>query len=75
MTAIDGDIPKVLAAVIVHGGTIAKAVASSGRYAKVKASTRALDVLDGLTRAEFRKKFHCNCNEYNAVATEFGTAV
>ncbi|KAJ5337920.1 hypothetical protein N7452_004648 [Penicillium brevicompactum] len=74
LPVIDGESPKVLSAVIVHGITVAKAVASSGRYGKVKASEQALKSLNGLSRAEFRLKFSCNCRD-EVQETEFGTAV
>ncbi|CAG8237951.1 unnamed protein product [Penicillium salamii] len=73
--AVDGETPKVLSAVIVHGMTVAKAVASSGRYAKVKASSRALTALEGMSRAAFRKKYKCDCRGDQIQDMEFGTAI
>lgn len=61
MTSVDGTPPRVLAAVIVHNEVIAKGMASSGRTAKVKASEKGLDLLDGLEVFEFRKKYGCDC--------------
>lgn len=52
---------EILAAVIVHNEAIAQGVSSSSRYAKVKASEKALGVLDGVLPWEFREKFGCNC--------------
>jgi endoribonuclease Dicer len=67
----------VLAAVIVHGNVISEARSSSSRYAKVKASEKALTVLDGLLPFEFRQKYHCDCNEAkdSSSAVEIGTAI
>ncbi|CAG7919009.1 unnamed protein product [Penicillium olsonii] len=75
ITAVDGETPSVLSAVIVHGMTVAKAVASSGRYAKVKASSRALAALEGMSRTEFRKRFKCDCQGDHIPVAEFGTAI
>ena len=75
ITAVDGETPSVLSAVIVHGMTVAKAVASSGRYAKVKASSRALAALEGMSRTEFRKRFNCDCQGDHIPVAEFGTAI
>ncbi|KAK2766940.1 Dicer-like protein 1 [Arachnomyces sp. PD_36] len=59
--SVDGAPPRVLAAVILHDEVIAKGMASSGRTAKVKASQKALDVLDDLEVYEFRKQYGCDC--------------
>lgn len=62
----DGEPPRIFAAVLVHNQSVANAVASSSRYAKVRASTRALAVIDGLSLSEFREKFHCDCQDGQA---------
>ena len=49
------------AAVIVHGEIISNATYESGKYARVKASEEALRLLEGLTMAEFRKQYNCDC--------------
>ncbi|OJJ50927.1 hypothetical protein ASPZODRAFT_155932 [Penicilliopsis zonata CBS 506.65] len=72
---IDGLPPTILAAVIVHDTVVAEGTASSGRYAKVKASENALSVLEGLPAFEFRNKYHCNCQETDSKAPEIGTAI
>ncbi|KAL2864678.1 putative RNA helicase/RNAse III [Aspergillus lucknowensis] len=61
--AVDGEIPRVLAAVMIHDTVIAEGLASSGRYAKVKVSEKALDLLESMGQVEFREKFSCNCRE------------
>ena len=53
----------VLAVVMVHNVIIAQGKAASGKNAKVKASKAALDMVDGLAKYEFRRKFHCNCRQ------------
>ncbi|KAL1967917.1 hypothetical protein VTN77DRAFT_2334 [Rasamsonia byssochlamydoides] len=57
----DGAPTIVLAAVLVHNTVLAKETASSGRYAKIKASEAALGVLEGLHASEFRDQYQCDC--------------
>lgn len=72
----DSSIVSVLAAVIVHDSVIADGTASSGRYAKVKASEKALAVLEGLPAFEFRQKYHCNCRgAEESTEADIGTAI
>ncbi|XHG04756.1 Dicer-like protein 1 [Aspergillus wentii] len=72
----DGGPGSVLAAVIVHDSVIAEGTASSGRYAKVKASEKALTLLEGMLPFEFRRKYHCDCQEKgSAQDTDMGTAI
>ncbi|RMJ25983.1 hypothetical protein PHISP_03161 [Aspergillus sp. HF37] len=52
---------EILAAVIAHNEAIAQGTSLSSRSAKVKASERALGVLDGVLPWEFRERFGCNC--------------
>ncbi|KAK5951972.1 Dicer-like protein 1 [Knufia fluminis] len=52
---------EILAAVIIHGEIVADARSTGARYARVRASKKALSLLEGLSREEFRKKFRCNC--------------
>jgi endoribonuclease Dicer len=77
LPTIDGAPAGVLAAVIVHGNVISEARWSSSRHAKVKASEKALTVLDGLLPFEFRQKYHCDCKEImnSSSAMEIGTAI
>ncbi|KAJ6139597.1 hypothetical protein N7471_006083 [Penicillium samsonianum] len=75
--AVEGETPRVFAAVMVHGQSIASAVASSSRYAKVRASTQALTVIDGMSLSEFREKYHCTCQGGQVIVdrANIGTAV
>nr|A1CBC9.2 RecName: Full=Dicer-like protein 1; Includes: RecName: Full=Endoribonuclease dcl1; Includes: RecName: Full=ATP-dependent helicase dcl1 [Aspergillus clavatus NRRL 1] len=77
MPAIDGMPAGVLAAVIVHNSVVSEATASSSRYAKIRASERALVVLDGLLPYEFRQRYNCNCQVVGnpASAPDIGTAI
>ena len=54
-------LPNIMAGFMVHDDIIAHGQAASGKNAKVKASKAALDKIDGLTRLDFRRKFHCDC--------------
>ena len=63
-----GEIPNaddaptiVLAAVLIHDTVVARDTGSSGRYAKVRASEAALEVLKGLTVLAFRERYSCDC--------------
>ncbi|EEA28280.1 Dicer-like protein 1 [Talaromyces marneffei ATCC 18224] len=60
--SVDGAPTVVLAAVLVHDVDLAQATASSGRYAKIKASEVALKNLEGLSAEAFRQKYHCQCS-------------
>ncbi|KAL4937415.1 hypothetical protein BDV06DRAFT_226972 [Aspergillus oleicola] len=74
--SVDGDPPRVLAAVMIHDTVIAEGFASSGRYAKIKASEKALEVLASIEQAEFRAKFECKCREVEKPPeTDPGTAI
>lgn len=76
MPSIDGAPAGVLAAVIVHDVVIAEGTATSGRYAKVKASEKALAVLDEISSAEFQRKFCCDCRESgDSARLDIGTAI
>lgn len=66
----------MLAAVIVHNEVIAQGTSSSTRYAKVKASEKALAVLGGVLPFEFRKKYSCDCRDVQkGQDAEIGTAI
>ncbi|EER25001.1 Type III restriction enzyme, res subunit family protein [Coccidioides posadasii C735 delta SOWgp] len=58
---VDGPGTRVLAAVIVHDEVVTEGVASSSRYAKLKASEAALSKLEGLPPFRFREIYGCNC--------------
>ena len=51
-----------IAALMVHDEIVADGQASSGKNAKVKASSNALKQLQGLAPFEYRIKYHCNCD-------------
>ena len=52
---------RILAAVIIHGQVVADGVASSARYAKIKACEKALNELEGLPPFKFRNNYGCDC--------------
>ncbi|KAJ5279403.1 hypothetical protein N7478_004775 [Penicillium angulare] len=74
----DGDPPLILAAVMIHGIPVGEDTGTSSRYAKVRASHKALDEISGMLQQDFRRKFGCNCREVNAKeenAGDLGTAI
>lgn len=60
---VDGAMMRVMAAVIIHNEVVAEGMASSTRYAKMKASEEALILLEGLATFKFREKYRCDCRE------------
>ncbi|KAJ5674560.1 dicer-like protein 1 [Penicillium maclennaniae] len=75
---IDGEKPKILATVMVHGHSIANAVETSGRYAKVRASEQALVAVQGMLKSDFQLKYGCGCgsvDKKDLEELEIGTAV
>lgn len=71
----------IVAVVMIHDEIVADASASSGKNAKVKASEKALRLLDGLVPFEFRRRFGCSCESVLddeaglGVKLEIGTAI
>lgn len=61
---------RVLAAVIIHDEIVAEGVASSARYAKIKASELAVSALEGLPAFKFREKYGCDCKIDETGSTE-----
>lgn len=65
-----------IAGVMIHGEVVAEGQASSGKNAKIKASSNALKLLQGLAPFEFKQQFHCNCEgEQKAWVGEEGNGV
>jgi len=59
--SLDGGKPSIMAIVMVHDQVVADETAESGRYSKVGAAKKALEILKGLPLPEFREKFGCEC--------------
>jgi endoribonuclease Dicer len=62
-TLIPGKGKAVAAMVMIHGEVRFHSLGQSGRYARVRASNRALEALDGLPPYEYRRKYGCDCVE------------
>ena len=58
---IPGGLPTAIAAVMIHDEIVAEGTASSGKNAKVKASSQALKLLQSLAPFEYRHTYKCNC--------------
>ena len=58
---IPGGLPTAIAAVMIHDEIVAEGTASSGKNAKVKASSQALKLLQKLAPFEYRYTYGCNC--------------
>ncbi|KAJ5527211.1 dicer-like protein 1 [Penicillium frequentans] len=61
LPVVDNEQPIILAAVMIHGICVADSTGTSSRYAKVRASERALDAISGMLRDDFRNKYGCDC--------------
>lgn len=74
-----GSKPKVMAGLVIHEKVRCHAVAASGRYAKLAASKKALDLIHGLAVFEYREEFDCDCKPLSAgekvVPVDIGTAI
>lgn len=58
---IPGGLPTAIAAIMIHDEVVAEGTASSGKNAKVKASSQALKLLQNLAPFEYRHSYGCNC--------------
>jgi endoribonuclease Dicer len=52
---------RMAAGLMIHRVQVAMVIGESGRYAKERAGKIANDELHGLTPAEFRAKYDCDC--------------
>lgn len=51
---------------MIHEQIIAEGTAVSSKYAKLKASQHALDLLTGLAPFEYRIQYRCDCSQVKA---------
>ncbi|KAI1006532.1 Dicer-like protein 1 [Podosphaera aphanis] len=61
ITSEDGAKSKIVVMVIIHGTVISHAEAESSRYAKISASKKAIQILDGVGLGEYRSQYGCDC--------------
>ena len=76
--ADQGTQPIIVAVVMVHLKVVADSEGTSSRYAKVRASQRALAKLEQLSPKEFKERFGCDCRTKaygEASEDEAGTAI
>ena len=67
LPSIDGSPTRIVAGVMIHDRVIADGTASSSKYAKLKASSNALESLSGLAPSEFRAHYRCDCSDGKAL--------
>ena len=61
LPSLDGSLPRNVAVVMIHDEIIAEGEASSSKNAKVKASLKANEILQGITASEYRERYRCDC--------------
>lgn len=47
--------------VVIHQMVVCSSEGTSTRYARLRASKKALQIMEGMSRDEFRRKYGCNC--------------
>ena len=57
----EGQPPTIIAVVMIHFKIVASSEGTSGRYAKERASHRALEELEQMNPKDFKEKFKCDC--------------
>ena len=80
LPSVDGSLTRSVAVVMIHDEIVSEGTASSGKNAKVKASSNALELLKGLPPFEYRSKYHCDClaersNEGEGNSHDIGSAI
>ncbi|MCJ1283293.1 Dicer-like protein 1 [Xylographa opegraphella] len=63
---MEGVPARVVAVVMIHNEIITDGEAVSSRYAKLKASSKALELLTGLAPFEYRIQYRCDCSDTKA---------
>ena len=57
----EGQPPTIVAVVMVHFHVVADSQGTSGKYAKIRASQKAVAQLEQMNPVDFKQKFGCNC--------------
>jgi len=65
---------NIIAGVMIHKEIVADAHGTSARYAKISASKKALEMLEGLPLPDYRATYHCDCkpSDEEIIAGEIG---
>jgi endoribonuclease Dicer len=61
LPSLNGAPPRIIAVIMVHNRVIAEGISTGGKYAKLKASSNALELLKGLAPFEYRLQYFCTC--------------
>ena len=62
--ADEGRLPTVVAVVMIHFQVVSDSEGTSTRYAKVRASQKAVAAIEKMDPAEFRRTFRCDCGQH-----------
>lgn len=63
---------QVAAGVLIHGQVRAHAMSSSGRYAKITAANKCMELLQDMSVDEYKKTFRCDCKPEDVEESEIG---
>ena len=59
---VDSERKDIVAVVMVHDHIVSYTKGKSGRYARPRVATKAIEVIEGLVPYEFRSNFLCDCH-------------
>lgn len=62
ISSVEDTKATIVVMVIIHGTVVSHAAGESVKYAKINASKKALELLDGIGLGEFREKYNCDCH-------------
>ena len=62
----------IIAVVMIHNEIVAYTKGKSGKYARTRVASQAIEAIEGLAPFDFRSKFNCSCHSMKNSATEDG---